>query len=105
MKLFFGSKPKPAPKDAIVKLRESLLMLEKRENFLQTRIDNELKTAKLNATKNKRVALAALKRKKQFEDQIEKISGARVTLETQVMAIESANINLETMNAMRTGAD
>ncbi|KAJ1641645.1 ESCRT-III subunit protein snf7, partial [Dispira simplex] len=77
MKLFFGSKPKPTPKDAIVKLRESLLMLEKRETFLQTRIDNELKTAKLNATKNKRVALAALKRKKQFEDQIEKISGAR----------------------------
>ncbi|RKP39773.1 Snf7 family, partial [Dimargaris cristalligena] len=96
---------KASPKDAIVKIRENLLMLEKREAFLQTRIDNELKAAKLNATTNKRAALAALKRKKQYEAEIEKIAGSRLTLETQVLTIESANINLETMNAMRTGAE
>lgn len=45
---------KTTPKDAIVKLRETLEMLEKREKYLQTKIDNELKFAKLNATKNKR---------------------------------------------------
>jgi charged multivesicular body protein 4 len=50
------------------------------------------------------VAIAALKRKKQYEAQIDKISGARMTIETQMMAIESANINLETMNAMKAGA-
>jgi charged multivesicular body protein 4 len=47
----------------------------------------------------------ALKRKKAYEDQIEKIMGAKMTLETQVMAIESANINLETMQAMKAGAE
>lgn len=47
----------------------------------------------------------ALKRKKAYEEQTNKIMGSRMTLETQVMAIESANINLETMNAMRTGAE
>ncbi|KAK9721148.1 ESCRT-III subunit protein snf7, variant 2 [Basidiobolus ranarum] len=47
----------------------------------------------------------ALKRKKQYEGQIEKISGSRMTIETQVMAIESANVNLETMNAMKAGSD
>lgn len=46
----------------------------------------------------------ALKRKKAYEDQIAKISGSRMTLETQVMAIENANVNLETMNAMASGA-
>jgi len=46
----------------------------------------------------------ALKRKKAYQGQIEKISGAKLTLEQQVMAIEDANINLEAMGAMRMGA-
>jgi len=47
----------------------------------------------------------ALKRKKAYEDQINKITGSRMTLETQMMAIENANINLETLNAMKAGAE
>jgi charged multivesicular body protein 4A/B len=47
----------------------------------------------------------ALKRKKAYSAQVEKIMGARMTLETQVMAIENANVNLEAMNAMKAGAD
>ncbi|CAO3699113.1 unnamed protein product [Rhizopus stolonifer] len=47
----------------------------------------------------------ALKRKKAYESNIEKINGARMTIETQMMAIENANVNLETMGAMRAGAD
>ncbi|KAI9007229.1 Snf7-domain-containing protein [Gaertneriomyces semiglobifer] len=96
---------KATPKDAIVRLRESLEMLEKRERYLQTKIDNELKIAKVNVSKNKRAALMALKRKKAYEEQIQKIMGSRMTLEQQVMAIENANVNLETMNAMKAGAD
>ncbi|KAJ3003968.1 ESCRT-III subunit protein snf7 [Thoreauomyces humboldtii] len=96
---------KTAPKDAIVRLRESLEMLEKREKYLQTKIDVELKSAKLNVNKNRRMAMQNLKRKKAFEDQINKIMGARMTLEQQVMAIENANVNLETMNAMKAGAE
>jgi charged multivesicular body protein 4 len=46
----------------------------------------------------------ALKRKKQYEAQVEKISGARMTLETQVSTIENANVNLEAVNAMKMGA-
>ncbi|KAF9936823.1 ESCRT-III subunit protein snf7 [Modicella reniformis] len=105
MNLFFGKKPKVTPKDSIVELRNTLQMLEKRETYLQTKIDNELKIARANATKNRRVALMALRRKKQYEGQIEKISGSRLTIETQVMAIENANVNLETMKAMRAGAE
>ncbi len=113
MNLFGKAKTKDTPKDAIVRIRDSLEMLEKREKFLNLKIENELKIAKANATKNKRgilpriiiVALMALKRKRALEDQINKIMGSRMTLETQVMAIENANINLETMNAMKAGAD
>jgi hypothetical protein len=47
----------------------------------------------------------ALKRKKQYEGQIEKISGARMTIETQMMTIENANVNLEAMQAMKSGAE
>ncbi len=57
MNLFGKAKAvKTSPKDAIVRLRESLDMLEKRERFLSTKIDAELKVAKLNAAKNKRGA-------------------------------------------------
>lgn len=51
------------------------------------------------------MALLALKRKKAYETNIEKINGARMTIETQMMAIENANVNLETMGAMRAGAE
>ncbi|CAJ0764308.1 21788_t:CDS:1, partial [Entrophospora sp. SA101] len=46
--------PKTNTTDAIVKLRDTLQMLEKRENHLQSKIDSELKIAKVNATSNKR---------------------------------------------------
>ena len=51
------------------------------------------------------VAMMALKRKKQYENESAKIQGSRMTLETQAMAIENANVNLEAMQAMKTGAD
>lgn len=54
MNLFGKAKQTATPKDAIIKLRESLEMLEKREKYLDTKIAAELNTAKQNATKNKR---------------------------------------------------
>ncbi|KAJ1554721.1 hypothetical protein HK405_004231 [Cladochytrium tenue] len=96
---------KVTPKDAIIKLREQLELLEKREKFLESQIDKELKVARANASKNKRAALMALKKKKAIEGQIERISGSRLTLEQQIMTIETANINMETMNAMKTAAN
>ncbi|KAI8340474.1 Snf7 family [Chlamydoabsidia padenii] len=106
MNLFFGkAKNKTTAKDAIYKLRDTLDMLEKRQTYLEAKVENELKIAKINATKNRRVALMALKRKKAYEANIEKINGARMTIETQMMAIENANVNLETMGAMRAGAE
>ena len=41
-------------RDAIVGLRSQLLVLEKKEEFLQKKIDEEMKRARANATTNKR---------------------------------------------------
>jgi charged multivesicular body protein 4 len=50
----------PSAKDSIIRLRETLEMLEKRERFLQTKIENEVNLAKANVTKNKRGKLVDL---------------------------------------------
>ncbi|KAJ2683987.1 ESCRT-III subunit protein snf7 [Coemansia spiralis] len=104
MNLFFAKKEKTTPKDAIINLRETLSMLEKREAHIQSKINVESKIARENATTNKRAAIAALKRKKLYEVQRDKMSGTRMTIEAQAMSIEAANVNLETLKAMQVGA-
>ncbi|KAI8871116.1 hypothetical protein GQ42DRAFT_162228 [Ramicandelaber brevisporus] len=105
MNYFFGKKKAVAPKDAIVKLRENIAMLEKREAHLQASIDKELRTARLNASRNRPVALAAIKRKKQLESQIEKIRGSHTTLDTLALHIEGANIHVETIKTIEQATD
>ncbi|KAG8963004.1 ESCRT-III subunit protein snf7 [Tulasnella sp. 419] len=106
MSYFTGKKDTTkTTRDAIVTLRQQLTMLEKKEEYLQKKIEEEIKKAKANAISNKAVATAALRRKKAHEAELERLSGTRLTLETQVNAIESANINATTMEAMKKGAD
>ena len=50
-------------------------------------------------------ALFALKRKKMFEAEVMKLQGAKITLESQINALESAVVNIETFHAMKRGAD
>ena len=49
-------------------------------------------------------ALFALKRKKMYETEIMKLQGARITLDQQIMALESASVNITTLKAMSSGA-
>jgi len=105
MKLFAKKKKAPTPQETITKMRETLEMLEKRERHLQNKMNNEmLEAKKFMAAKNKRAAMMCLKRKKAYENQVEKMSGARMTIDSQLMAIEGANVSLETMNVMKMGA-
>ncbi|KAG6855140.1 hypothetical protein C0991_006069 [Blastosporella zonata] len=104
---FFGARrdPKQAARDAIVTLRQQLQMIEKKEDHLQKKIDDELKKAKANAVSNKSVATAALKRKKANELELDRLAGTRLQLEMQVNTLESVNLNAETMAAMKKAAD
>jgi hypothetical protein len=54
MRLFGKPKQAPSPADAIQRLRETLELLEKREKYLEKKIENELALAKKNAKQNKR---------------------------------------------------
>jgi len=80
-------------------------MIEKKEEYLQKKIDTDLKLAKANAVSNKAVATAALKRKKANEQQLDQLRGTQLQLEMQVNTLESANLNSETLIAMKKAAD
>ena len=108
MRLFgsSGSKKKSAegPKESVLQMRSTLEMLEKKEKHLDNKIAQETEFARSHASNNKNQALMALKRRKQYEIQQENIRGARFNLETQIMTIENAHINLETLQAMQAGS-
>ncbi|KAI0701163.1 vacuolar-sorting protein SNF7 [Cytidiella melzeri] len=100
---YFGGRrdAKQSSRDAIVTLRQQLQMLEKKEEHLQKRIDEDLKKAKANAVTNKAVATVALKAKKAKEIEMERLQGTRFQLEMQINTLESASFNAETMAAMK----
>lgn len=88
-----------------MKLRAQLETLEKRETHIEKKIQQQLAEAKAkSAAKDKRGAIYCLKRKKMYEAEIEKLQGARMTLETQCMTLENAHVNMETFAALRSGA-
>lgn len=94
------------PTTTILKIRESIETQEKREVHLQKKIDSLTADAKAKlAKKDKKGALFAMKRKKMYEAEIDKIENVKMTLETQVMNLESAAQNAETFKAMKSGTD
>ncbi len=50
-------------------------MLHKKQEYLEKKQTEELDIIKKNGTKNKRVSLQALKRKKRIDKQLEQIDG------------------------------
>jgi hypothetical protein len=59
---YFGARPDPkkSAREAILSLREQLNMFQKKEEYLQKRIDEDTKKAKVNAVTNKAGELALL---------------------------------------------
>merc|ERR1711976_168945 len=98
-----GEKPQTTG-EAIQNLRETEEMLMKKQDFLEKKIDAEMVTARKNAKTNKRVALAALKRKKRYEKQLQQIDGTITTIEQQREALEGANTNTAVLQTMGEAA-
>ncbi|WBW73930.1 ESCRT III complex subunit Vps32 [Schizosaccharomyces osmophilus] len=106
LKWFGGAgRNKDVTKDTITRFQDTLSMFEKKEQRLERQIAEQNEIAKKNATTNKRAALAALKRKKMYENELEKIEGSRMNIEQQLYTIQNANLNFETLQAMRQGAE
>uniref|UniRef100_A0A1I7XUL5 Charged multivesicular body protein 4b n=1 Tax=Heterorhabditis bacteriophora TaxID=37862 RepID=A0A1I7XUL5_HETBA len=101
-KIFGGKKQEAAPstQDAIQKLRETEEMLIKKQDFLEKKVKDEVATAVKHGTKNKRLALHALNRKRQFEKQLNHIDGVLQTIEFQREALENASTNAEVLQVM-----
>ncbi|KZV75155.1 Snf7-domain-containing protein [Peniophora sp. CONT] len=104
---YFGGKrdPKQSAREAIVTLREQLLLNEKKEEMLYRKIDESMATARANATSNKARATQALRQKKMHEADLERLGNQKMQLEIQINTLEGANMNAETMMAMKKGAD
>lgn len=67
-------------------------------------MDEQEGLARRHVTTNKNLARAALKRKKAYETELDKIQGQIDSMNTQLATIENANLNRETMRAMSQGA-
>jgi len=103
----FGRSEKDAPVsagEAIQKLRETEDMLNKKQDFLEKKIEAEVALARKNAKTNKRAALQALKRKKRYDSQLQQIDGTLSTIEMQREALESANTNTAVLTTMNDAA-
>lgn len=106
-KVFGGKKDDKVPTtgEAIQKLRETEEMLIKKQEFLESKIGNEIDIARKNGTKNKRAAIQALKRKKRYENQLKQIDSTLSTIEMQREALEGANTNTAVLTTMKVAAD
>ncbi|KAJ8041516.1 Charged multivesicular body protein 4b [Holothuria leucospilota] len=104
MSRFFGGKKKevgPSSAEGIQKLRETEELLTKKQEFLEKQIADQVKIARQNAaSKNKRAALNALKKKKRLEKNLQQIDGTLSTIEFQREALENANTNTEVLKNM-----
>merc|ERR1711972_741328 len=64
-------------------------------------IEKEVAEARRHGTKNKRMALGALKRKKRLENQLNQIDNTLTTIEFQRDALMNARANAEMLNTMK----
>ena len=83
-----------------------LLHLFFSEEHINKNIEKVIQEAKFKLSKgDKKGALFAMKRKKMYEAEIDKIQNVKMTLETQVINLESAAQNAETYKAMAAGTN
>jgi charged multivesicular body protein 4 len=104
-KRLFGRKSKKsAPEDttqqALQKLFETEEILFKKQDFLEKKVDAELEAAKKHGTTNKRLALQALRRKKQYEKQLRQLDGSLNTIQHQKHTLENAAVNAEVLQTL-----
>ncbi|CAF0822030.1 unnamed protein product [Didymodactylos carnosus] len=103
----FGSKKdeKISSQDAIQRLQDVEDLLNKKVQFLETKVDEEKQTAiKCSKASNKRGALNALKRKKRYEKALLQLDGTLTTLETQREHLQNASTNMDVLKVMKNAA-
>jgi hypothetical protein len=88
----------------LVKMNQTVDNLGKREDYLRTRARNELRNAiKSKANGNLDAAKRSLRRKLILERDAKKLANNLVNLETQILAVESATVASEVVQAAAAG--
>jgi charged multivesicular body protein 4 len=100
-----AAKKKDIPKKAILDVRQQLEMLQKKEKHLEQQIEEQDAIARKNVQTNKTAALAAIKRKKMHVNHLSSTQSQIATLEQQMHAVETANLNVETLKVMKSASN
>lgn len=98
----FGKTNEKTPRDSIEGMKSTIDMTEKREEFIKRKIEKEVTAAKtMMKNGNKKGAILCVKKKRKFEEQIEQLTGMRMNMEMNVLAIESAMFNNEMVDSVK----
>lgn len=90
--------------DTIHDLKAQISLLEKRKKFIDVQIANNTDAIRAKLAANNRAsALILVKKNKALEEETVKIDSMCLTMEEQIMALESANINTEYFKAVNRG--
>ncbi|KAI5841416.1 Snf7-domain-containing protein [Morchella snyderi] len=106
--MLFGpsaAKKKDIPKKAILDVRQQLEMLQKKEKHLEQQIEEQDNIARKFVQTNKTAAMTALKRKKMHVNHLASTQSQIATLEQQMHAVETANLNVETLKVMKNASN
>lgn len=86
-------------------MRESLDLLEKRERVVMVKRDEEISKAKdFMKKKNKNGALICMKRKRAYDDQLNKLGAQKLNIDNMIMKLESAATDVDMFKAQEDGA-
>mmetsp|Transcript_20420 Transcript_20420/g.28407 ORF Transcript_20420/g.28407 Transcript_20420/m.28407 type:complete len:223 (-) Transcript_20420:169-837(-) len=95
-----------SPEETIRNLRNHIDRQEKREKFIDLKLINLAKEAKAKlAEGDKRGAVGAMKKRKLYQAEQQKIANIKMTLETQAIGLESAATSADAFSAMATGTN
>ena len=90
----------------ITRLRETISNMEKRECLLTKKMKRVFNLARQEKKAgNRALAIYHMRRKRLYENEINKISTMKLNLEQQIFTLESAQTNIHTITAMQAGQE
>lgn len=96
----------PAHNKSINNIHETISTLEKREQLLEKKCADEDSKARAFLQEGNRTAAAqCVKKKKQYQTQLQRIQGQKQNLEQTLLALEEAVINAETLKTQKETSD
>ncbi|EFC38695.1 predicted protein [Naegleria gruberi] len=96
----------PEHNKSINNIHETIGTLEKREMALLKKSEEEEAKARKFLQENNRTAAAnCIKKKKQYQTQIQRLQGQKQNLETTLLTLEDSVTNVETLKAQKQASD